>query len=202
MENKQTGLIPTEQGTQALATITSEVSLRVYAPDRLPKIKQTTPRDVLVLMKQTPVSSLRTFARQDETKTVALIKLHLVNLNKMCDVRRPLTEAQIDVIADTMITDSLLAQMSMLDFMVVMRRAITGYYGEMFESLTPPKVLGWLNKYMDERMTEAATMSAQEAMSYKSDLTRSRYANEQAAKKSEQALHAVALEMMKNKTYK
>jgi len=34
---------------------------------------------------------------------------------------------------------------------VIMKRAKSGYYGELYESLTPPKVLRWFADYDAER---------------------------------------------------
>lgn len=128
-----------------------------------------------------------------------MIKSHLITLNGVCDVRRPLREEQIEFIVEAVMNDYALANLTMVDFMVVMRRAAMGQYGDMFESLTPPKVLGWLKKYADERAEEAGNMSREENERYKGDATRSRQRNEDEWEREMRARHDFALERYKQR---
>ena len=75
-----------------------------------------------------------------------MIKSHLITLNGVCDVRRPLREEQIEFIVEAVMNDYALANLTMVDFMVVMRRAAMGQYGDMFESLTPSEGVGVAEK--------------------------------------------------------
>lgn len=162
----------------------------------------TTPRQVLALCRTSEVGTIRTFCGEDEARTKAVMRLHLVNLNATCDVKKPLTEAQIEFIIDTITHDWQLKGLTLVDFMVVMRRAATGEYGEMFESLSPPKVLGWLKKYADERATVAGEMSREENEGYKGDASRSRYNKEQAAKSEEEGHHRAMLQALQERVRK
>lgn len=183
-----------QDGGAALMTANATDFLQVYRPDNLTKMTATTPRAALELQRREYVGTIRQFYRQNRERTLAVLRLHLVNLNLCCDVRRPLNERQIEVVVDMIVNDWMLANLTLVDYMLVMRRAISGEYGEMFESLTPPKVLGWLKRYAEERAAEAAEMSREESEGYKSDPTRSRYHKEMAAKQAEERMHRVALE--------
>ena len=152
----------------------------------------TTPRAVRALTRSQTVGTIARFNRENPIQTTAIMKTHLVYLNKMCDVKKPLDEDQIDFIAEAITSEPMLSNLTLLDFMIVMRRAIMGNYGEMFESLSPPKVLRWLRDYAEERAEAAGEMSREEAESYKGDPFRSRYHKEQEAKELERRIHESA----------
>lgn len=183
-----------QEGVSALVTANAADFLQVYRPDNLTKMATTTPRASLELKRREHVGTIRQFCGQNRERTLSVLRLHLVNLNLCCDVRRLLNEQQIEVVVDMIVNDWMLANLTLVDYMIVMRRAISGEYGEMFESLTPPKVLGWLKRYAEERAAEAAEMCREECERYKSDPTRSRYHKEMDARRAEEGVHRVALE--------
>lgn len=183
----------------ALASVSAPSFVDVYSPRRISRMKVTTPRQVLEVVKKHEVGTIRRFAADNKTKTAAVIKSHLIELNTTCDVRRPLREDQIEFIVEAVMSDYALANLTLVDFMVVMRRAAMGQYGDMFESLTPPKVLGWLKKYADERAEEAGNMSREESERYKGDATRSRQRKEEAWEHEMRARHEVALAQYKQR---
>ena len=96
----------------------------------------------------------RTFGSQ---KVEALIKLQLVYLNDLLNLKRPLNEVQIDEIALEIV--SVYVHLTMADIHLIMRRARTGHYGEFYESLNMPKVLRWFFDYFEERCEVAARRS-------------------------------------------
>lgn len=178
----------------ALASANSPAFAQTYAPARISTMRVTSPRQVLSLCRTSQVGTIRRFYRENATKTLAVIKAHLVNLNVVSGVNKVLNAAQIDFVADTIVTDWQLWNLTLVDFMLVMRRALTGEAGEMFEALSPQKVLGWLRAYAKERADQAGEMSQEESESYKGDPSRSRYHKEQAAKAEQEALHRVSVE--------
>ncbi|MCQ2202415.1 MAG: hypothetical protein MJZ27_10045 [Bacteroidales bacterium] len=101
-----------------------------------------------------------------EAKVKALIKLQCVYLNEMLNLKRPLTEAMIDRIADDVMKEYY--YLSMADVYLVFDRAIKGYWGEFYELVNVPMVEGWFRKYADERFEIAERRSIEEAESYKS----------------------------------
>lgn len=188
-----------EEYLLALASVSAPSFVDVYSPRRISSMRATTPRQVLEVVRKHEVGTIRRFAADNKTKTAAVIKSHLIELNTTCDVRRPLREEQIEFIVEAVMNDYALANLTLVDFMVVMRRAAMGHYGEMFESLTPPKVLGWLKKYADERAEEAGNMSREENERYKGDATRSRQRKEEAWEREMHARHQCALEQYKQR---
>lgn len=188
------GVQRVQEGVSALVTANAADFLQVYHVSNLTKMATTTPRASLELQRREHVGTIRQFCTQNRERTLSVLRLHLINLNMCCDVRRPLNEQQIEVVVDMIVNDWMLANLTLVDYMIVMRRAISGEYGEMFENLTPPKVLGWLKRYAEERAAEAAEMCREECERYKSDPTRSRYHKEMAAKREAEGVHRVALE--------
>jgi hypothetical protein len=79
----------------------------------------------------------------------ALVMDMLIRLNDLLNLKRPLTEAAIEAIADEVVNTHY--NLTLADISVIMRRALSGYYGEFYESINMPKVLGWFNQYFDER---------------------------------------------------
>lgn len=188
------GVRRVQEGVSALVTANAADFLQVYHTSNLTKMTTTTARASLELKRREHVGTIRQFCGQNRERTLAVLRLHLINLNLCCDVRRPLNEQQIEVVVDMIVNDWMLANLTLVDYMIVMRRAISGEYGEMFESLTPPKVLGWLKRYAEERAAEAAEMCREECERYKSDPTRSRYHKEMDAKREAEGVHRAALE--------
>ena len=82
-------------------------------------------------------------------KVEALIRLQLVYLNEVLNLKRPLGEGQIDEIAHEVVME--FYNLTMADVYLVMKRARTGYYGEFYESLNMPKVMRWFRDYFEER---------------------------------------------------
>lgn len=130
--------------------------MTIYAP----KVLARTYREVRTVAQAlaTASESLGALSRGFGTeKAEALLKLQLVYLNEMLNLKRPLGEAQIDEIAAEVV--SALPHLTMVDVHVIMRRAMSGHYGEFYESLTMPKVLRWFSDYFEERCQVAAERS-------------------------------------------
>ena len=123
------------EAVSALVTANAADFLQVYRPDNLTKMATTTPRASLELKRREHVGTIRQFCGQNRERTLAVLRLHLVNLNLCCDVRRPLNEQQIEVVVDMIVNDWMLANLTLVDYMIVMRRAISGEYGEMAKAL-------------------------------------------------------------------
>jgi len=98
-------------------------------------------------------------------KVAALLKLQLIELNELLQLNKPLTEQAIDLIADELITNY--SQLTIADVYLVLRRARTGVYGQFYESLNMPKVVGWFREYFDERCDVYAMRSQRESELHK-----------------------------------
>jgi len=86
-------------------------------------------------------------------KTMAYIKLWILDLCQSVNLKRSLTESQIDEIALLIVTE--FNNITLADAYLVFKNAKMGKYGSFYESLDCPKVLTWFTEYLDERMSLA-----------------------------------------------
>lgn len=131
-------------------------ALENYLPNKfLPTIKNvTTVRQAL----QTGTSSLAKISRfVGNEKTEALIKIYLVRMNELLDLKKGLSEEAISEIAATLVQDYY--ALTMVDVAFVLQQALKGKYGEFYDSLNMPKVLKWFEQYFDDRCNQAEQMS-------------------------------------------
>lgn len=131
-------------------------ALENYLPNNfLPKVKHvTTVRQAL----QTGTSSLAKIRRfVGSEKTEALIKIYLVRMNELLDLKKGLSEEAISEIATTLVQDYY--ALTMVDIAFVLQQALKGKYGELYDSLNMPKVLKWFEQYFDDRCNQAEQMS-------------------------------------------
>lgn len=101
------------------------------------------------------ISFLRRALGREKVETI--IKLQLIYLNELLNLKRSLTELQVDEIAAEVV--SIHSSLQIVDVYLIMRRARTGYYGEFYESINMPKVLKWFSDYFEERCEVAANRS-------------------------------------------
>jgi len=92
-----------------------------------------------------------------EEKIEAIVKLWLVDLNNCLNLRRPMSEDNIDFISMSVVGD--FGNLTFSDINLVFTRAKKGHYGELYESLNTAKVLGWFNEYFEERLNTAAEIN-------------------------------------------
>ncbi|HBX45539.1 MAG TPA: hypothetical protein DEG28_06630 [Porphyromonadaceae bacterium] len=90
-------------------------------------------------------------------KVEAIIKLYLVELCELVNLKRPLTEKQIDAIAQEVV--SRYYSMTIADIHVIFRKAKNGEFGELYESLDMPKVMKWFWDYFNDRCLAGANLS-------------------------------------------
>ncbi len=121
-----------------------------------------------------------------EEKLEVVIKLWLVDLNNCLNLRRPMSEDNIDLIAIYILSDY--GNLTISDINLVFTRAKTGAYGELFESLNTAKVLLWFKDYFEERIEVASEMSMTKHKQMKSKET-----GERSSDKHKNADHIAAL---------
>ena len=90
-------------------------------------------------------------------KIEAYIKIWLINLNEVINLKRPLKEHQIDECA-YLIVDGF-KNITIADINIIFKKAKTGEYGELYETLSVDKILRWFNEYFNERCNVAGDMS-------------------------------------------
>ncbi|MEB3380313.1 hypothetical protein [Flavobacterium psychrophilum] len=152
-------------------TVAQKQALTNYLPENfLPKVKAlTTIKQVL----EQKTSSLAKIKKEvGIVRTEALIKVYLIRLNELLELKKPLSEDAINEIASILTTDYY--NLSMIDVVFVTNQAIKGKYGEMFESLNIPKVLKWFETYFNDRCNTAEQMSNDERNKHNSLFGRER----------------------------
>lgn len=77
------------------------------------------------------------------------ILLWLCYLNAILNLNKPLTEAQMKLCAEQLLTDYHYLKLSELSFLF--KRLINGEYGEFYESLSVAKIMTIFRKYDQER---------------------------------------------------
>lgn len=115
----------------------------------LPRVRTTA--QALALCETHP--SLGRLRREHGEKVEVVIQLYLVELGELVNIKRPLTEKQIALIAQEVV--SRYPFFTMVDLHVLFRRAVTGGFGEWYESLDVPKVMRWFSLYFQERCSLA-----------------------------------------------
>lgn len=144
---------------QELQKATSNQFLTTYSPKAL--LVQFRGVNTVMAAIDAKSESLMELARTYSIeKVAALIKLQLIQLNEILDLKRPLGETAIELIAEEVITTY--KQLTLADIHLIFKRALTGHYGEYYESITTPKVLTWFRLYFDERCEVYAERSLRE----------------------------------------
>jgi hypothetical protein len=139
-----------------LAKNTLTELLTLYSPTKcLRKFKEVNTIQKSIELK---LPSLVRYKKEfGEEKIESVIKLWLVDLNNCLNLRRPMSESNIDLIAFYIVSD--FGNLTLPDIHLVFTRAKKGLYGELYESLNSAKVLGWFKDYFEERLEIAGEMT-------------------------------------------
>lgn len=78
-------------------------------------------------------------------------------LNEILTLKRPLSESQIDIVCDLIISEY--SNLKIADITFIFKNAISGKYGEFYESLTVPKIMSWFALHFEERCEIAEHIS-------------------------------------------
>lgn len=144
-----------------LQTTTKPVSLATLQPDVLGRelVAVRTLNDALAVAgDRSKYPSLAVLRREyGEAKIEAIIKLHLIDLCENVNLKRPLRDRQVDSIAREIVAE--FYALTIADIHVVFRQAKTGQYGEFYDSLDMPKVMGWFRQYFADRCAAGADES-------------------------------------------
>ena len=98
-------------------------------------------------------------------KIESYIKMWLINLNQSLNLKRGLSEAQIDECSFLLVNEY--SNLTVSDINLIFKNAKLGKYGEFFESLTLAKIMLWFRMYFEERCQASAILSEREASQYK-----------------------------------
>lgn len=152
-------------------TVLQKQALSNYLPENfLPKVKALTTIKQVLEYKTSSLAKIKKFV--GTVRTEALIKVYLIRLNELLDLKKPLSEDAINEIASILTAEYY--NLSMTDIVFVTNQAMKGKYGELYESLTIPKVLKWFETHFEERCNTAEQMSNEERHLHHSHFGRER----------------------------
>lgn len=99
---------------------------------------------------------------QSREITSAAIKAVFSDFNRFMDVNKGLSDEHIDYIAQELTEGSHGKQLNFADILFVLDQAKKGKYGELYESITPAKIFGWFDEYIEHRMDAYEIMAVNE----------------------------------------
>ena len=144
---------------QALATISNEEFLRVYSPNN-GLMHSVTIKGVSDALSRNTVSLTQIKKDKGQAFLRSYIALWLIELNELLNLKNPLSEAQITLCTEQIITDYPFLKISELS--LIFKRIISGEFGELYERISMPKLMSIFRKYEQER-TEVVTSESQQA---------------------------------------
>lgn len=152
-----------KEDNHKLAIVTSNSSLTIYSPDVYNRqlMEVRTVNDALALNNEQFPSLAALRRHHGSRKVETIIKLYLVELSELVNLKRPLTEGQIDAISMEVV--SRYYMLTIPDVHVIFRKAKNGEFGELYESLDMPKVMGWFSNYFNDRCEAGANISQRES---------------------------------------
>lgn len=89
--------------------------------------------------------------------TEAFLEGWLIYLNKILNLKNPMTEEQIQLASIEILNEFRFFKISDLTFLF--RRIVSGHYGEFYESLSIQKILTYFREYFGERLEVAEMIS-------------------------------------------
>ena len=98
---------------------------------------------------------------------LALIKVHLVDLNDYFSLVRPMSMDQINQTAELILSEYPIIKIA--DLIYTFKQAKLGYFGKLFESLDGMKILSWIDQIFNERCDAGAMISEREHMRTKQE---------------------------------
>jgi len=102
---------------------------------------------------------------EGRVKKEALVKLWLINLNELLNVKHPMSEQQIRICASLIVEDY--ASLKIADLGFFFRKIIKGEYGQFYESISIEKILSFLTQYETDRFKIIEDQAHQEHLNNK-----------------------------------
>jgi len=133
--------------TGALAT--ADQFLNSYAPGKCLRIFSKTTTPALAMKSDAPtLASIR--KNYSEDFLIAYIAVWIVNLNDFVNANRKMVPEQIEETAFMIYQEYY--YLNLADINLVFRKIKMGEFGQLFAELDGVKILGWFDKYTQERM--------------------------------------------------
>ena len=114
--------------------------------------------------------SLYTISRRKSKKHVlAYIKMWLIDLQANLNIKNKLSQEMLDIASDTILTQ--FGVLTIADLKNVLTDALSGVYGEFYESISVPKVLSWFSEYFERRCQAYAGNCLSDHTYYRNEAT-------------------------------
>jgi len=137
--------------------------LRVYSPNNCLKHVSKLKTIQNVIEVETPsLTQIRKSYGAEFQKT--FVMTWILYLNEILTLKRPLGEPQIEMVADLIVSEY--SFLKIADITFIFKNAISGKYGEFYESLTIPKIMGWFADHFEQRCEVAEHLSTQSHISF------------------------------------
>ena len=130
------------------------LSPSVFSEVKTQVIKIKSVKDCLTVKSPSIATLKRNFG---EEKLQAYISLHLIDLNTFLNLKRFLSDAQINECSMMIMYEH--PNLTLVDIAFVFKNAKLGRYGDLYESLSIDKIMRWFSDYFDERCNTAESIS-------------------------------------------
>jgi len=97
------------------------------------------------------------------------LNLQFAGLNDHINAKSKLSKSQTDFIINEMMTE--FYYLNLADISLFFRRLKSAHYGELYNALSPEKVITWLKEYANERLETASNNAIREHNDTKMSLT-------------------------------
>ena len=141
-----------------LATISNEKFLEAYSLNNC-LMRSVTIKGVSDALSRNTLSLVDIKKGKGQAFLRSYITLWLIDLNELLNLKNPLSEAQIILCTEQIITDYSFLKLSELS--LIFKRIVSGEFGELYERISMPKLMSIFRKYEQER-TEVVTSESQQ----------------------------------------
>lgn len=162
METTTTAITERRPSRQSLLKSTCERQDLLFNPAAISKTFAAvkTMDDCMALTATGEVPCLLSMAHQpdNEENVVSLVVLNIAALNEFLHLNNPLSEAEIESVADK-IVHTYGGALSFADLHLIFENAKNGRYGKFYERLSSVDILSWFDQWFNDRCNEAAHRS-------------------------------------------
>jgi len=102
--------------------------------------------------------SLGAISREKGRKyALGYVKLWIIYFQGNLNIKNTMNEGMIELAAQMLFDTH--PSCTLADIKIVFTDALMGHYGEFYEALSIPKIMGWFNDYFEERIIKCAEIS-------------------------------------------
>ncbi len=145
-------------------------SLQVYSPAKVnEKYEMVTTVEQALAVKAKSIGAVMQEVGVDEAEMRKVLRLHILALDVYLKLKNGLSAEEVeDIVSEVMKTYKYI--LTFADLHVIFTNAREGRYGELYEKLTAPKVIGWIVEY--ERLRSRTAYEINLANDYERNTSR------------------------------